>query len=1140
MKKIISLIICVSVFICSLNIVNAEENPLFKNIVSDSVKNVMQNTVMILPGAQNAFVYGKNYSLKEFGEAVKNGDGISVSSDFLREAFPEASIAGEVCELNGFAEENNLAVTEKNGIYYISGKDYELPSEISRSINSFFGVYVKNGSKGSGSFENPAGSIQTAKNVIQEVKKSIGLPDGGITVYFREGNYTVTNTILFNESDSGMEGSPITYTRYKNENVVIEGGVSVLGSEFTDVTDSNMKKKLPDVDKVVCVDLTSKLEGFNDIFKTADPLTWSLYYNNSALILARWPNDQMAYTGEVLRPGKNRGESFEFVVGDTRIKNWLLEDDPRMIGWFAYTWANEKRKIIEIDTTTLSISSDDYAERGISSNKEYYVYNMATELDAPGEYYFDTKTNYLYLYPVEGDANDAEFLKNKVQFSLLSDDMLKFDRAEYINIERLNFENSLGYCINVLDTCKNIEIKGCGFTNISYGISLAGFNHRIQSCDFYNVMTQCITSSCGDRQKLIPSGTVITNNKMQNISVTSRNTAPIAFSGCGDVISHNELSGSPHTGMSYGGNDNIVEYNEFYNCLSDEVHDAGVIYGGRNVSVLGNVIRNNYFHDNYPSICNVYFDDGNSDVIVESNVFENSGTAVFIHGGVANQITDNLCIDMNYCVNSSGYANSWDIDIATQTVNSFTYHLKAFDYKSEPWTKYNHVFKYLYNDENPFPMYDNVVTGNICVNEETETIPANFPDDTVPYVTVENNTVITGEEAKSYDIPEKYQDVMDNSGIYIDDYRTEMTGLNNFDLLWPLDKAERVEASEVSFKWTQAENAYGYQFTLATDSEFEDVISNKIVTTNNVTLSKLNYFNTRYYWKVKAIPNDVNSIESDELLPANQEYFTFTTKAYEAVSKERLYDQIEICEGRINGVVEGDNPGDYKIGTLDQMKKLINDYKELVEKETITQKEVNQYTETLKTEFDILNNRKNPAIFDLASIINNGGSWAFTPNQTVFSPEKITFTNLGTQTLGTNNRLGTHEIFKANIRLEGLSENWFGIALRAQASPTAVAWGGNEQYLFVMKEATFELQRLGGENSFLFEYPNNIVKDGDWNEYEMSVLDTEEGSVEIVVKINGEVVVEYEDTNAPITGMGYLELYNCGRDNVLEIMPVEE
>lgn len=1137
MKKLFSLLLCV-VFLNS-GIVTAEENEFFKNLTSAQIENVMANTVMICPNSPSAFAYGKKYSLSEYGMVKTENGRILVNAEFLKSVFPDATV--ETSDLYEFAKSNNIFVTENNGIYYLSKGGYKLPETLPGYIKTFFGVYVENGAKGAGSFENPVGSIQAAKNIVTSVKSAVGLPDGGINVLLREGRYNVNDTILFNEYDSGKEGSPITYTSYNNEKAVIEGGISILGSEFVPVSDSDMKKKLPNPSKVVCIDLTEKISHFSNSFKSADPLSWSVYYNNDALTLARWPNDKMAYTGEILRQGRNRGESFEFVVGDTRIKNWTKEDDPRMIGWFAYTWANEQRKIIKIDTNYLSISSDNYAERGISQNKPYYVYNMATELDSPGEYYFDKKTNYFYLYPIEGKTDDEEFLKNEVQFSLLSDDMLKFDKAEHINVERVTFENSLGNCINILDSCKNIEIKGCKFENISYGIKMSGFNHRIQSCDFYNVMTQCIYTSCGDRKKLIPSGTVISNNRLQNISVTSRNTAPLFFAGCGDVISHNEISGSPHTGMSYGGNDNIVEYNEFYDCLADEVSDAGVIYGGRNISVLGNIIRKNYFHDNYASICNIYFDDGNSDVTVDSNVFENSGTGVFIHGGVSNTIKDNLCINMNYCVNSSNYANSWGIDTATQSVNSLVYHLKSFDYKSEPWTKYNAVFRHINSQESPFPMYDNVVTNNICVNSEKETIPGSFPDNSVPYVTVGNNTVITGEAAKNYQIPQKYQDIMEESGLYMDEYRTEMTGMNDFDLLWPLNKAENVEASEVSFKWSKARNAYGYQFILAADKDFKDIVSNKIVRTNSVTLSKLNYFNTRYYWTVKAIPNEVNSVSDKNTINSSHEYFTFTTKAYEVVSKDKLLEQIEICEGRISGITEGENPGDNVIGTTKELRSLTDKYKSLADSDKITQKEIDKAAVSLKEEFDIISYKKNPAYFDLKTMIaNGGGHWAFPPNQVVFDKSRIVFTNLGNQTIGTNTKIGTHEIFKGRLKVNRAKNSWFAIALRAQASPTAVAWSGNEQYMFVVKENTFELQRLGGTNSFLEEYPNTIVKDGEWNEYEVSVLDTEDGNVKITVKIDGELITEKVDTENPIKNTGYLEIYNCGRDSIMEIAPVEE
>ncbi|MDO5479686.1 MAG: hypothetical protein Q4G23_11055, partial [Clostridia bacterium] len=783
----------------------------------------------------------------------------------------------------------------------------------------------------------------------------MGLPDGGINVYLREGKYTITNTLNFTAKDSGLEGSPIIYEAYRDEKVSLNGGVSIKGSEFKAVTDSDALKKISDPKNIVCYDLSGDLMGFNDSFKTMDPDLFSLSYKGEALTVARWPDDDWALTGEVFENPKNyRNYGFKFAVGDTRVKKWGNEKLPKIMGYFGFDWAGERRSITEIDEELLAIKTDTGAQYGIAENKRYYVYNMLCELDAPGEFYFDTASDIVYFYPVEGDPKNQEFLNNELQFALTSANLITLNDVDYMNFEKITFENALGLALDVDTACEHVEILGCVFTNLNAGVSLKGFKNVVRSCDFYNISGRPLKAEGGDRATLTPSGNLITNNKFWNFNTVSRtNTGAIMQNGIGDTISYNEFVGGPHLTIALGGNDNIIEYNEFYDTLQDGAGDAGTIYGGRNLSEQGNIIRRNLFHD-LSSIGAVYLDDSLSGHTVTENVFRDTGTGVFVHGGIYNTVCDNFSYTTKGGepggIRSSHAAIDWNIDGVTAIQhNNNTYHLTLFDWRNEPWTKYNDVLKFVNsgNTEDPFPMYNCVYTGNIFVGTDM-TDKITVPVESVPVVTEENNTYISKEDAKTYVIPEKYQDVIDNSGIYIDEYRKELSSVKKFDLLRPYNKAIDVEASSIKFEWSAAEDAYKYQFTLATDKEFKNIISNKLVRGTAVEIEKLNYHNTRYYWKVKAIANDTNSMNGEHEIMSSQPYYSFTTKEYEVVSREKLLEQITICEGNITSVIEGEEPGQYKPGTVDKMKELVAFYKTQAEKPTITNKEVSVFTESLK------------------------------------------------------------------------------------------------------------------------------------------------------------------------------------------------
>jgi len=71
--------------------------------------------------------------------------------------------------------------------------------------------------------DGPFATISRARNAIRALKKS-GLLIKPVTVYLRDGQYFLDETISFGPIDSGYPNAPITYRAYKAEHPVIVGG----------------------------------------------------------------------------------------------------------------------------------------------------------------------------------------------------------------------------------------------------------------------------------------------------------------------------------------------------------------------------------------------------------------------------------------------------------------------------------------------------------------------------------------------------------------------------------------------------------------------------------------------------------------------------------------------------------------------------------------------------------------------------------------------------------------------------------------------------------------------------------------------------------------------------------------------------
>ena len=164
----------------------------------------------------------------------------------------------------------------------------------------------------------------------------------------------------------------------------------------------------------------------------------------------------------------------------------------------------------------------------------------------------------------------------------------------------------------------------------------------------------------------------------------------------------------------------------------------------------------------------------------------------------------------------------------------------------------------------------------------------------------------------------------------------------------------------------------------------------------------------------------------------------------------------------------------------------------------------------------------------------SGGDWSITPNQYTIEPGKLTHSSKSNSTFGTAERIPTHQIMKFKAKVDNIGNGFIGYGIRAQASPTAVAWGGNSQYIVIIKAKTIEFQKFGNTSVFV-EYPNDCIFSGQTHEIEYSALNNNNGSVDITFKVDGRTIIEYNDNDEPIMPAGFFEVYATERDCTIEL-----
>ncbi|HEY3333255.1 MAG TPA: PDZ domain-containing protein [Capsulimonadaceae bacterium] len=193
-----------------------------------------------------------------------------------------------------------------------------------------------------------------------------------VTINLMAGTYYLPAPLVLTGEDSGTKAAPVTYRAYNGETVVVSGGKR-LNPTWLPYRDGIMKAAVP-----------------------TDFVTDQLYVNGQRAILARYPNFDPnqrilgGYSADAFSP--------------ERAKHW---EDPA--GGFihamqALEWGDLWYKITGKDTNnSVKFTGGWQNNRQMGMHQQQrYVENIFEELDAPDEWFLDTKTHTLYYYPPIG------------------------------------------------------------------------------------------------------------------------------------------------------------------------------------------------------------------------------------------------------------------------------------------------------------------------------------------------------------------------------------------------------------------------------------------------------------------------------------------------------------------------------------------------------------------------------------------------------------------------------------------------------------------------------------------------------------------------------------------------------------------
>lgn len=518
-----------------------------------------------------------------------------------------------------------------------------------------------------GTRRKPFATLERAREALREMKRNRTWPRGGLTVWLRAGDYLRTESFELTAEDSGMPGAPVVWRAWRKERARLLGGRVVTG--FQPVTDEATRARLDEAarDNVLVADLAA--QGIQDYgalrsrgFARSGLAHGELFFGGLPMTLARWPNpgewEHIAGYPDDAGTADGHGnamgalEAGFFYTGD-RPARWKETGDVWVHGYWAYDWANSYEQVVELDPTRRFLrTATPYGNYGFVKNQRFYFLNVLEEIDQPGEWYLDRASGRLYFWP------PAAMDSGEALFSVLEQPLLKLTGARHATWRGVTFEAVRGCAVTITDGEEN-RIAGCVLRNIGNGaVSISGGkNHGVQSCDIFDTGDGGVTLSGGDRQTLTPAGHFVENCHFQRQGRWSKCYVPaIALHGVGLRASHNLIHDHPHAAVLFGGNDNLIEFNEIHH-IALETGDVGAIYTGRDYTVRGNRIMHNYIHETGGvgmGSMGVYMDDCVSGTEVFGNVFYKVHWAMFIGGGRDHHVENNLFVDCDPAVRADG------------------------------------------------------------------------------------------------------------------------------------------------------------------------------------------------------------------------------------------------------------------------------------------------------------------------------------------------------------------------------------------------------------------------------------------------------------------------------------------------------
>ena len=563
-----------------------------------------------------------------------------------------------------------------------------------------------------------------------------------VEIVLQPGEYSLERAAAISGKDKPLP--PLVIRAAVPGKVRISGGRRL--TAWRPVTDPEVLGRLPEEARDRVRQTSLKDLGITD-YGSPGGGGLELFFDDRPMTLARWPNEGFSHIADILgeEPTKIHGISGDkvgkFVFEGDRPFRWLGEKDPWVHGYWFWDWSDQRHPVASIDPQNRILAvRPPYHTYGYRKGQWFYGFNLLSELDRPGEWYLDRESGILYFWPPAESAADPDAaLESGRPAVSIAQTLFRVANANDVTFSGLILEHTRGTMIEIHDS-QRVTVEDCLLRNGGgWGVQVRGGDGcAVRRSRIHRLGEGGVSLNGGDRPALIPSRHEVTDCEIYEYGrIHPMYRAGVSIAGVGQRVLHNHIHHAPHQAVGFSGNDHLIAYNEIdHVCL--ESNDAGAVYSGRDWTMRGTRIVNNYFHDiqgfQNRGCMGVYLDDMFCGTVIADNIFVRVTRAAFIGGGRDNRLENNLFIDCKPAVHVDARAMGW---ASYHVDTTMTERLRAMPYQGDLWAgRYPELPAIL--EQEPAAPRGNIIRRNLCLGGIWESVEAKAR----PYITVEENLIL--------------------------------------------------------------------------------------------------------------------------------------------------------------------------------------------------------------------------------------------------------------------------------------------------------------------------------------------------------------------------------------------------------------